>query len=295
MQATGSRNDVVGIVGAGLMGRGIAQITAQAGFDVRLVDAKPGAAADAQARHCGRARHARRERQDRRRKRRCRGRTHRAARDARRTRRLFDRDRSDRRTTRREAGTVPGAGSDRWRPVHPGNQHVVTFGHGNRERMRASRARRWIAFLQPRPADETRRGHRRPAHDIPRRSRGCWTSARHSVTRRSGPRTRRDSSSITPAEAMAPKRCASPAKASRNTRRSTAYSSVRRVFAWGHSNCSTSPGSMFRIRSWNRSTTSSTRSPDSGRRRPRRSAWRLACWGANRGEVSTTIATPRPR
>ncbi len=47
MPATGSRNDVVGIVGAGLMGRGIAQITAQAGFDVRLVDAKPGAAADA--------------------------------------------------------------------------------------------------------------------------------------------------------------------------------------------------------------------------------------------------------
>jgi 3-hydroxybutyryl-CoA dehydrogenase len=47
MQATESRNDIVGIVGAGLMGRGIAQIAAQAGFAVRLVDAKPGAAADA--------------------------------------------------------------------------------------------------------------------------------------------------------------------------------------------------------------------------------------------------------
>ncbi|HEV2036976.1 MAG TPA: 3-hydroxyacyl-CoA dehydrogenase, partial [Candidatus Eremiobacteraceae bacterium] len=37
----------VGIAGAGLMGRGIAQIVAQAGFDVRLLDAKRFAAADA--------------------------------------------------------------------------------------------------------------------------------------------------------------------------------------------------------------------------------------------------------
>jgi 3-hydroxybutyryl-CoA dehydrogenase len=37
----------VGIAGAGLMGRGIAQIAAQAGFNVRLIDAKPFAAADA--------------------------------------------------------------------------------------------------------------------------------------------------------------------------------------------------------------------------------------------------------
>src|SRR4029077_21139506 len=38
---------IVGIVGAGLMGRGIAQIVAQAGFDVRLLDAKRFVAADA--------------------------------------------------------------------------------------------------------------------------------------------------------------------------------------------------------------------------------------------------------
>jgi 3-hydroxybutyryl-CoA dehydrogenase len=39
----------IGIVGAGLMGRGIAQITAQAGFEVILFDSKPGAADDARA------------------------------------------------------------------------------------------------------------------------------------------------------------------------------------------------------------------------------------------------------
>jgi 3-hydroxybutyryl-CoA dehydrogenase len=47
MQAPGLRNEIVGIVGAGLMGRGIAQVTAQAGFEVRLFDAKAGAAAAA--------------------------------------------------------------------------------------------------------------------------------------------------------------------------------------------------------------------------------------------------------
>jgi 3-hydroxybutyryl-CoA dehydrogenase len=39
----------LGIVGCGAMGRGIAQIAAQAGIAVRLVDARPGAAAEARA------------------------------------------------------------------------------------------------------------------------------------------------------------------------------------------------------------------------------------------------------
>lgn len=43
-----SRSDlVIGIVGTGLMGRGIAQIAAQAGVGVRLFDARPGAASEA--------------------------------------------------------------------------------------------------------------------------------------------------------------------------------------------------------------------------------------------------------
>jgi 3-hydroxybutyryl-CoA dehydrogenase len=47
MAASHKALKTVGVVGAGLMGRGIAQIAAQAGFDVRLVDVKPFAAADA--------------------------------------------------------------------------------------------------------------------------------------------------------------------------------------------------------------------------------------------------------
>ena len=40
---------VIGIVGLGAMGRGIAQIAAQAGVAVRMVDARPGAVGEARA------------------------------------------------------------------------------------------------------------------------------------------------------------------------------------------------------------------------------------------------------
>ena len=45
----GDVTKLVGVVGVGAMGRGIAQIAAQAGITVRLVDARPGAAAEARA------------------------------------------------------------------------------------------------------------------------------------------------------------------------------------------------------------------------------------------------------
>lgn len=45
MALNSERSDLVlGVVGVGVMGRGIAQVAAQAGIDVRLYDAKPGAA-----------------------------------------------------------------------------------------------------------------------------------------------------------------------------------------------------------------------------------------------------------
>ncbi|MCW5581972.1 MAG: hypothetical protein KIS72_11585, partial [Luteimonas sp.] len=45
-----NRDDlVIGVVGAGLMGRGIAQIAAVAGIDVVLFDARDGAAAEAKS------------------------------------------------------------------------------------------------------------------------------------------------------------------------------------------------------------------------------------------------------
>ncbi len=49
MSESSDTQDVVGVVGAGLMGCGIAQIAAQAGFEVRLLDARCGAAAEAKA------------------------------------------------------------------------------------------------------------------------------------------------------------------------------------------------------------------------------------------------------
>ncbi len=47
MAASHKALKTVGVAGAGLMGRGIAQIAAQAGYDVRLIDVRPFAAADA--------------------------------------------------------------------------------------------------------------------------------------------------------------------------------------------------------------------------------------------------------
>lgn len=47
MTATPQDARRIAVVGAGLMGRGIAQIAAQAGFELSLFDAKPGAAAEA--------------------------------------------------------------------------------------------------------------------------------------------------------------------------------------------------------------------------------------------------------
>src|ERR1700693_428252 len=47
MAASHKAMKTIGIAGAGLMGRGIAQIVAQAGFDVRLIDAKRFVGADA--------------------------------------------------------------------------------------------------------------------------------------------------------------------------------------------------------------------------------------------------------
>src|SRR5688500_8292330 len=42
-----SRDDVVGVLGAGTMGAGIAEVAARAGHRVRVLDARPGAAEEA--------------------------------------------------------------------------------------------------------------------------------------------------------------------------------------------------------------------------------------------------------
>ena len=73
-----TRTDLVlGIVGTGLMGRGIAQIAVQGGIRVVLHDARPGAAGEARDAIGQDARNARREGPHRRSGRRCGDRAHR--------------------------------------------------------------------------------------------------------------------------------------------------------------------------------------------------------------------------
>ncbi len=204
----------VAVVGAGAMGRGIAQMLAQAGCRVRLHDADaaapPKAIAsvgdalgklvakgklDATARDATMA-------------------NARAGRRARRSRRLRARRRGDRRAARRQAAAVPRARGRRRRRRGARVEHVVAVDHRDRGGLSASRARRGLALLQPGPADEGRRGDRRPRDRSRGRRRVDGADAALRAHRRPREGHARASSSTTPGAAIRPRRCGSSAKAS---------------------------------------------------------------------------------
>ena len=102
------------------------------------------------------------------------------------------------------------------------DQYLVAVGHGDCRRPEAAAALRRLPLLQPGAADEGGGGGRRP-EDRSGGVRGAGRlRARRWATRRCRRRTRPASSSTTPAAATAPRRCASWAKAWPTSRRSTA-------------------------------------------------------------------------
>jgi 3-hydroxybutyryl-CoA dehydrogenase len=154
----------LGIVGTGAMGRGIAQIAAQAGIRVLLFDALHGAAANARETVVGtlaswptKARfRPRRSPPPRPGWKSC------ATSTSSLRRRSSSRPSSKTSTSRRTA--VPAAGGHHRRRLHPRHQYLLALGDLDRRRLQAAGARRRLPLLQSRAADEDRRSHRRPAH-----------------------------------------------------------------------------------------------------------------------------------
>ena len=163
----------VGVLGCGLMGHGIAQVAAQAGYDVvvREVDQgklDKGLGEDRQAARRAPSRRARLEQAD---ADAVRG-AHPGHARLRRPRRLRPRDRGDHRGPRPQARDVARGGRDRQAGGGVRHQHLVAAGDRPGRRHLAARALPRPALLQPGAGDEAGRGgpRRSPPPTRPSRS-----------------------------------------------------------------------------------------------------------------------------
>ena len=201
---------LVAVFGAGTMGRGIAQVCAQAGLTTLLFDARDGAVTEALAAiDKGLEGQVAKGRMTRGRQSRRHARAYKPIDSLDEAASAGRGDRSDRRKSRGQARAVSRAGKASGGRRGARHQHVVAVGDRNRRRLRQAGARRRPAFLQSAAADAAGRGDRRPAHrsDAGRRA-GRLCHAGSTSMPWSRP-TRRASSSITPAAPMGRKRCAS--------------------------------------------------------------------------------------
>ena len=217
MSVDTTRGDpIVGVIGAGTMGRGIAQVAAVGGCAVKLFDADATAAKNAvgfiggmldRAVERGRMEAADAE----------------TARGKHRDRGLgrwlgamCRRHRSGRRGPGSQAASVRGARDGRGRGRDPGHQHVVPLRHAHRGVVPETGTDRRNALLQPGAVDAARRSDRGRAH----RPRGCGDPGRsrrtHGPGSRSGSATRPAFSSTrsgagSPSSRRTSSRTASPA------------------------------------------------------------------------------------
>ena len=238
----------LGVVGAGTMGRGIAQIAAAAGIEVRLIDARTGAAEEARG-FIARMLERQVEKGA-------------GAADARaaiervrivgrrrRPRAVRSGGRGDRRGLFRQAAPVRRPRAGRARRCGAGHQHLVALGHRDRGGLQEAGAGGGLALLQPGAADEGGRGDSRPAHRRAggrrrcRRSPCAWAIARCAPTDSPGFLVNHAGRGYG-TEALR-----ILAEGHRDARsRSTASCARRPAFAWGRSSSSTWSGSTSRMR-----------------------------------------------
>ena len=231
----------LGIVGTGIMGRGIAQIAAQAGIRVVLYDTRADAAPAAQDYVAGAlAKLAEKGRMPAGRG----GPRHRTASRSRHV--LGAARRVPRRRSRRSSRTSTRSASSSAQleaivaaDCAARDQHLVAAGHRDRRGVQASRARRRLPFLQPGAAHEGRRGDRRRADRAVGRRRAHRARAAHGPhagARAGHAGLHRQSRRPRLRHRGARMRCA---KASPSSARSTAACAIAPASAWGRSSSST--------------------------------------------------------